>query len=90
MFDVNEYGIHFVGDYDQNKRMSYTVENGDSVTLKIDDEDVNVKDIVQTGDNEYTGIVYDFGSSHGVTFMDLVLEQQVEFKFENIFSCGKQ
>lgn len=90
MFDINDAGgITWGGSYGPNTTISNTIDDGDSVTLKINGEVVSVINIIRIEGENYSGTIHSFPPGYDITFSGLTLGQQVEFTRKNIFTVGK-
>lgn len=81
-------GIFFVGDANSGKCMKSDVVDGDSVTLRLEDEQVLVRIISTARPGHYKGIIHGFMPSYGLTFGELEIGQIIEFSDIHIFGCS--
>ncbi len=90
MFNKRSHGlgITYVSSYEPGTKFKNSVENGDEVTLKIDNESILVRNVQIKGNGKYSGTVYGFEPSIELTYKDLSLDDEVEFEEINIISCS--
>ena len=81
-------GIVFVGHHVPGSQIKTSVSAGDSVTLRIGDEHVLVRDIKPIGAGRYKGVIYGFEPSYALEYEGLELEQDLEFDESHIFGCS--
>ncbi|MES9987057.1 MAG: hypothetical protein ABW077_04030 [Candidatus Thiodiazotropha endolucinida] len=67
-----------------------SINDGNSVKLRIENERVLVRDIESTGNNNYKGIIYGFEPSFSTEFKGLKLDEEISFGERHIFCCVKQ
>ncbi|MGB7931308.1 MAG: hypothetical protein WCH04_03655 [Gammaproteobacteria bacterium] len=65
------------------------VSDGDSVSLRKDDEYVLVKSVIAVGSSRFTGIIYGFEPSYEVEYQGLNLGDEVEFEEKHIIACSE-
>ena len=84
----NGSAIIFSGDYVAGQPVKLTIENGDRVLLRLDNEAVLIKDIRRLGDARFRGEIDAFEPSLAVEFQSLKVGDEVEFGEEHIISCS--
>jgi len=86
--DINKNGIVIVGDPTSHQSLQYDVKNGNDVTLKKGDINIEVKDIEKQSDGTFKGIIKyvepykaleNEGADEGIEIM---------FSHENIFASS--
>ena len=82
-------GIFFTSSHTPGQILKSTIEEGDDVILKIDNESVLVKNVKLLSNNNYSGIVYGFEPSFALDFNGVKIEDEVKFCEENIISCSQ-
>lgn len=80
-------GIIFIGYHSQGQPLRSSIEMARTVTLRLADETVIIRDVVRTDSGQYRGVICGFEPSCALEYEGLKLEQQVTFDEENIFSC---
>jgi hypothetical protein len=92
MFDKrgNGQGIFFVSNHIPGQPIKSAVNEGDSVTLRKDGEDVLVRSVKAVGSSRYTGIIYGFEPSYELEYQGLNLGDEVEFEEQHIFGCSEE
>jgi len=81
-------GIVFVGHHVPENIIKHTISAGDSVTLRIGEESVLVRDVVLAGPDRFKGTVYGFEPSFSHKYNELELEQEVVFQESHVFGCS--
>lgn len=89
MFNTRAPGatIIMIGRHPHGRNLKTSVENGDSVTLRAGEQHVLIQNVASLGDGQYCGVISGFEPSFKLEHEGLKMEQKVEFKAENIFSC---
>ena len=80
--------IIFVGHHVPGQLIKQTVEDGDSVVLRIGNESVLVKDVQALGKSRFKGKVYGFEPSFALEYQGLKVDDEVEFEEKHIISCS--
>ena len=81
-----ERGPNDVVTYTSGKIIKHTISNGDSLTLRTNDqEDVLVRDVVVLEPGRYIGTIYGFEPSRALEHGGLSMDQQVEFREPHVF-----
>lgn len=80
-------GIHYVGSYVPGRLVDQTVRNGDTVTLRIDREYEQVRDVIALAQGRYRGVIRGFEPSFAEEFSGLREEQEIEFAESVIHGC---
>lgn len=83
-----DQGIIFVENIEQGAQFKSSILDGDSVTLRIGDERVLVRNINRHGSGRYKGTIYGFEPSCGLEYDGLKLGEEVEFDESHVFGCS--
>ena len=83
-----DQGIFFVWRHGLNTSSRTSISASSTVTLRIGDERILVRDIASISLNLYKGVVFGFEPSFGVEYKELKLGQLVQFNESNIFGCN--
>ena len=78
----------FVGKYEPGQKLKDAVVDGDSVTLKIGEESVQVRKLITLSLRQYRGTIYGFEPSFGIEYHGLSIGQEVDFSEKHIFACS--
>lgn len=90
MFDrrTGPTGIVFIGPYIQGKPLKHSVSEGDPVELRIGENSIRITGISSIQGSKYKGKIHSFGPRPCLQLGDFKVGQEVEFSYDNIFSCG--
>lgn len=80
-------GILFVGNYNPGHPLKQFIENGDFVTLYVDEVAVLVNAVQAISKSCFSGVVYGFEPSSISDSNGLQVEQVVKFHDSQIFGC---
>ena len=80
-------GIMFLSAIVPGRRIKSSISDGDEVTLRIDDEDVLVRNVAKTSPGHFSGEVYGFEPSYGIEFGGLKIGDRIEFTENHVISC---
>ncbi|MBB6243684.1 hypothetical protein [Rhodanobacter sp. MP1X3] len=83
-----DQGIIFVGHHVPGKAIKQSISAGDSVTLRIGEERVLVRNVAPTGRDRFKGTIYGFEPSVSLEHGSLKLEQEVQFQEQHVFGCS--
>ena len=72
---------------DTSRKLERPLKKGDSVSLRIGDERINVKIDTVSG-SSFKGTITEFHPSRGLTFQQLKLHDEIEFETKHIFSAS--
>jgi len=56
-FDLNDNGIFISGTHTPGEKLQYSVENGNNVSLKKEEIDIEVENIERSSDGTYKGVI---------------------------------
>lgn len=80
-------GIIFLSAIVPGRKIKSSVSDGDEVTLRIDDEDVLVRNVSRTSPGQFSGDVYGFEPSYGIEFGGLKIGDRIDFTEDHVISC---
>lgn len=88
MFNLRDSSVSilFVSSITLGEKVGLSVNNGCSVILKVGEEDILVRDVLEVAEKSYTGTIYGFEPSHSLEFNGLKVGQSVEFLEQNIIT----
>jgi hypothetical protein len=91
MFDERDKGqaMVFAANRALGQPVKTAVSDGDSVTLRIDGEDVLLRSIKVLGNARYTGIIYGFEPTYELEYHGLDLGDEVVFEEKHIIVCSE-
>jgi len=81
------FGIVFAGHHTPGESLKDKVVDGDSVSLRLGDESVLVRNISSIRPGHYRGVIYGFEPSCTLEHGGLRVDQVVEFDEKHIFGC---
>jgi len=84
----NIIGIIFTANAMPGLPLKETIMNGDSVILHIGSEQVLVQDVQILGGSQIKGRVHGFEPSFALEYQGLKIDDEVEFREANVFSCS--
>ncbi|MCI5119406.1 MAG: hypothetical protein D3913_16010 [Candidatus Electrothrix sp. LOE1_4_5] len=88
--DKNKFGITFSGTYGPGTEIKNKFEDGDSVTLKKQDNiEIDVINVTKQEDQTYKGLVKDVRPCNSLENEDIRKGVEIIFQYENIFTCSK-
>ncbi|MEW7993630.1 MAG: hypothetical protein AB2652_09010 [Candidatus Thiodiazotropha endolucinida] len=92
MFTEREPGqpIVYVRSHSPGNILDDSINDGNSVELRIENERVLVRDIESTSNNNYKGIIYGFEPSFLTEFKGLKLDEVITFGERHIFCYVKK
>ena len=79
--------INMIGRHTRGQQFKASVDNGDSVTLKVGEQHVLIRNVLSLGSGRFCGVISGFEPSFKVEHEGMRVEQKIEFENENIFSC---
>ncbi|MCI5128810.1 MAG: hypothetical protein D3907_10005 [Candidatus Electrothrix sp. AUS3] len=87
--DNNNFGITFSGTYGPGTEIKNKFKDGDSVTLKQDDIEIDVINVTKQEDRTYKGVVKDMRPCNSLENEGVREGVEIIFQYENIFTCSK-
>ena len=79
--------IIYVGEEVPGAKIKNSINNGDSVVLKVRDESVLIRDVGTIYPGKFTGVVYGFDPSGATEFGGLRLDDIVNFSEQHVLLC---
>jgi len=84
---LDGFGIVFAGHHVPGQPLKDKVVDGDSVSLRLGDESVLVRNVVTLRPGHFSGVIYGFEPSCTLEYGGLRVGQAVEFGEKQIFGC---
>jgi len=86
---LTEKGPNDVVFYTSGELIVHTISDGDSLTLRSDDQDVLVRDVVVLEPGRYSATIYGFEPSRATELNGLRLDQRIQFGERHVFGVRR-
>lgn len=88
-FDLNKHGITVVGTYGPKTVIKYDFENGDDVSLRKGEIEVEVKSVEKQAGGTFKGIIKNIMPYNSLEAEQISEGTEILFSYTNIFACMK-
>ena len=88
--DLNDSSIVFTGTYGPGAKIQYDFENGDYVSLRKGEIEIEVKNVERQSDGTLKGVVKYVEPFRALKAEGVVEGTEIIFSYQNIYACSKK